>query len=174
MIVLKLQPPEFFRWFFLNRKKGDKNMKSKIIIIGAIFCAITTTGAHAVTKCVALNRSSTTCTSIEDGDPYRNRADWESECTTNGVSVSIKGVGVCSANSASTFGDIAYQLTMSGTTSQNLNCWCKMTSPAVSRWTYYDAYSSASHCAQNCAFNCAYYVQRDASFRSGMFGSLSD
>ena len=173
MIVLKLQPPEFFRWFFLNRKKGDKNMKSKILITGAIFCAITTTSAHAVTKCVALN-SSTTCTSIEDGDPYRNRADWESECTTNGVSVSIKGVGVCSANSASTFGDIAYQLTMSGTTSQNLNCWCKMTSPAVSRWTYYDAYSSASYCAQNCAFNCAYYVQRDASFRSGMFRSFSD
>ena len=171
MIVLKLQPPEFFRWFFLNRKKGDKNMKSKIIITGAILCAITTTGAQAVTKCVALN-SSTTCTS--NSNSYYNKTDWAATCTTNGVSTPISGIGICSSTKDASQFATATELDTSSTSDDNTHCWCKMTSPAVSRWVFDRSYSLAGNCARPCAYRCAYLVQSNASFRSAMFGSLSD
>ena len=169
MIVLKLQPPEFFRWFFLNRKKGDKNMKSKIIITGAILCAITTT-AHAVTKCVALN-SNTTCPPSTSS--YIGHTDWAATCTTNGVSIPISGIGICSSLRGSSIGQTATELNTSSTSDDNKYCWCKMTSPAVSRWVLHNPNASTS-CDRYCANFCANDVQSRASFRSAMFGSLSD
>lgn len=145
-------------------------MKSKILITGAMLCAITTTGAHAVTKCVALN-SSMTC---GYKSPGYNVADWTSTCTTNGVSTPISGIGICSANAGSSEGATATELEISTTIDDNLNCWCKMTSPAVSRWVFYDSLSSARSCARNCADLCAARVQTLAAFRRAMFGSLSD
>ena len=170
MIVLKLQPPEFFRWFFLNRKKGDKNMKSKIIITGAILCAITTTGVHAVTKCVALN-SNTTCPPSTSS--YIGHTDWAATCTTNGVSIPISGIGICSSLRGSSIGQTATELNTSSTSDDNKYCWCKMTSPAVSRWVLHNPNASTS-CDRYCANFCANDVQSNASFRSAMFGSLSD
>ena len=156
---------------FLFRKNRSKTMKSKIILVGAILCAITTTGAHAVTKCVALNSSSTRCTYENTGD---NVADWTSTCTTNGVSTPIKGIGICSANAGSTSGATATGLEISSTADKNKHCWCKMTSPAVSRWVFYSSRASAGICAQLCANGCANRVQSGAAFRSAMLGSLSD
>ena len=146
-------------------------MKSKILIVGAILCAITTTNAHAVTKCVALNSSSTTCTYE---DPGYNVVDWTSTCTTNGVSTPIKGIGICSANKGSAVGATATELEMSSTVDENLNCWCKMTSPAVSRWVFRASNTLGGNCARLCAYLCADGVQYFASIQSAMFGSLSD
>ena len=144
-------------------------MKSKIIIAGLV-CIITAPPAPAVTKCVALN-SSTTCTYE---DPGLNVAGWTSTCTTNGVSTSISSIGLCSANAGSLTGATATELEMSSTADKNLNCWCKMTNPAVSRWVFNHSYGSAGSCAGNCASFCATRVQDNASFRSALFGSLSD
>ena len=145
-------------------------MKSKILITGAILCAITTTCAHAVTKCVALN-SNTTCKYESSGT---NVADWTSTCTTNGVNTPIKGIGICSANAGSAVGATATELEMSSTADENVNCWCKMTSPAVSRWVLSYSSSSAGFCAQSCVDLCASNVRGSAVFRSAMFSSLSD
>ena len=146
-------------------------MKKRLILVGGIAAILAATGAHAVTKCVALN-SSTTCTYERPGV---NVADWTSTCTTNGVSTPIKGIGICSANAGSTVGATATELEMSSTVDENINCWCKMTSPAVSRWVFYSSFTSPLViCAQSCAANCARIVQASASFRSAMFGSLSD
>ena len=146
-------------------------MKSKILIAGAILCAITTTGAHAVTKCVALN-SSTTCTSSPSS--YTLHTDWAATCTTNGVSTPISGIGICSSTSGSSIGQTATELDTSSTSDDNKYCWCKMTSPAVSRWVFTISNSSAGSCARICAYNCANRVQGFASIRSALFGSLSD
>ena len=146
-------------------------MKSKILITGAILCAITTTGAHAVTKCVALN-SSTTCTS--NYSAYQYHTDWVATCTTNGVSTPISGIGICSSTSGSSTGQTATELDTSSTTDDNKYCWCKMTSPAVSRWVFPNVQAAADYCAQNCAFHCAHNVRSSAAFRSAMFSSLSD
>ena len=146
-------------------------MKLKIILAGAMLCAITTTGAHAVTKCVALN-SSTTCTSSPT--QYEYHTDWAATCTTNGVSTPISGTGICSSTDGGSIGT-ATELDTSSTSDNNKYCWCKMTSPSVSRWVFTgNSYTSAGDCARYCSWYCANRVQNSASMRSGLFGSLSD
>ena len=145
-------------------------MKKQIIIIAGLVSVIMTPPALAVTKCVALN-SSTTCTYE---DPGENIADWTSTCTTNGISTPIKGIGICSANAGSAVGATATELEMSSTADDNSNCWCKMTSPAVSRWVFDELLTSAGLCARFCAHYCANDVRYNAAFRSALFGSLSD
>ena len=148
-------------------------MKSKILITGAIFCAMVAAPAHAVTKCAALNSSSTTCTSESDPFQYQGHTDWAATCTTNGVSTPISGTGICSSTGGSEY-RTATELYASSTGSANKNCWCKMISPSVSRWVLIGLYASAGDCALNCAAACAYAVQHIADFRSALFGSLSD
>ena len=151
-------------------------MKSKILITGAILCAITTTSAHAVTKCVALN-SSTTCTSSYS--QYLDHTDWAATCTTNGVSTPIRGIGICSSTkgvSTVATTTTATELDTSYGTEENNNCWCRMISPAVSRWVFGRSGLSAGDCATECAYSCAFNA-RDSNFpafRSALFGSLSD
>ena len=145
-------------------------MKSKIIIAG-LLCTIIAPPALAVTKCVALNSSSTTCTSSGSATGH---TDWAATCTTNRVSTPISGIGICSANAGSAPGATATELEISSTADENLNCWCKMTSPAVSRWVLNYSFSLAGTCAQYCASYCASRIPYIASFRSALFGSLSD
>ena len=145
-------------------------MKLKIILAGAIFCAMVAAPAHAVTKCVALS-GSTTCTPSGSATGH---TDWAATCTTNGVSTPISGIGVCGSTDGGSVGATATELDTSSTSDDNKYCWCKMTSPAVSRWVFLYSIGSASACAQTCAANCAYRVQLYASIRSAMFGSLSD
>lgn len=145
-------------------------MKLKIILAGAMLCAITTTGAHAVTKCVALN-SSTTC------DPgsitqYQNHTDWAATCTTNGVSTPISGIGICSSTQGSGY-QTATDLDTSSTADDNKYCWCRMISPAVSRWVYSSSPSN-QYCDRYCAHYCTLNLYVYAAFRSVLFGSLSD
>ena len=148
-------------------------MKRIIVLYLAIapVCAITTTGAHAVTKCVALN-SSTTCTSASE--QYLYRTDWAATCTTNGVSTPISGIGICCSTEGASQYATATELDRSSTVNDNKYCWCKMTSPAVSRWVFSDSYGSLASCAVNCASVCAYRVRVYAAFLSVLFGSLSD
>ena len=58
--------------------------------------AILTAPAMAVQKCVALDASTTTCTST----PTTCKADWSATCTTNGTRVPIKGIAMCSNQAA--------------------------------------------------------------------------
>lgn len=146
-------------------------MKSKIIIAG-LLCTIIAPPALAVTKCVALNNSSTTCTS--DYSQYQGHTDWAATCTTNGASTPISGIGICSSTKGGSTGGTATELDTSYDVNENHNCWCKMTSPAVSRWVFNRSDLPASDCAQLCAYYCAIAVRDFASFRSAMFGSLSD
>ena len=144
-------------------------MKKHLILVGVITTVLTTTGAHAVTKCVALN-SSTTCTSSPSS--YTGHTDWAATCTTNGVSTPISGIGICSSTSGSSVGQTATELS---TSDDNKHCWCKMTSPAVSsRWVYYAQFASTDSCVWGCAQGCADYLEEYASFRTGLFGLLSD
>ena len=152
--------------------RGNRVMKisKQFLIAGAMLCAITTTGAHAVTKCVALN-SSTTCRSNDS--LYHNHADWAATCTTNGVSTPISGIGICSSTQGSGF-QTATELDVSPTADENMHCWCKMTNPAVSRWVSASTSGEASGCAQYCASFCVNALEDFAGWRSVLFGSLSD
>ena len=144
-------------------------ISKQFLIAGAMLCAITTTGAHAVTKCVALN-SSTTCRSNDS--LYQNHADWAATCTTNGVSTPISGIAICSSTKGG-MAATATELDISSTVDENMYCWCKMISPAVSRWVSGGG-SSASGCAEVCASFCAMAPQNYPIFKSMLLGSLSD
>ena len=145
-------------------------MKKHLILAGVITTVLTTTGAHAVTKCVALN-SSTTCTS--DDEQYEYHANWAATCTTNGVSTPIIGIGICSSTRGSDY-QTATELDTSETSDDNKYCWCRMISPAVSRWVFHSWHTKAGFCARMCASYCANRVRIIPSFRSVLFGSLSD
>ena len=146
-------------------------MTSKILITGAIFCAITTTSAHAVMKCVALNSSDTRCTTVPT--QYEYHTDWAATCTTNGVSTPISGIGICSSTDGSRTGATATELDTSSNTDENKHCWCKMTSPAVSPWVFAYTPVEAASCFQLCARRCSDELRKVA-LRSALFGSLSD
>ncbi|MBQ0013484.1 MAG: hypothetical protein KBS86_02875, partial [Proteobacteria bacterium] len=53
-------------------------------------------------------------------------------------------------------------------------CWCRMTSPAVSRWVFRDVSDSAASCASFCAYACGYPVHYYSDFRSGVFSSVGN
>ncbi len=146
-------------------------MKSKIIIAG-LLCTIIAPPALAVTKCVALNSSSTTCTS--DFLQYDYHTDWAATCTTNGVSTPISGIGICSGTNGASQYATATELDTFLTSDDNKYCWCRMISPAVSRWVFYGSSASAGICARRCAYICANVVQGNEAFQSALFGSLSD
>ena len=146
-------------------------MKKHLILAGAFTMAIVQVQpTFAVTKCVALN-SNTTCTYKNPGE---YAIDWTSTCTTNGASTPISGIAVCSAND----GSILYpetELNISSAFEENLYCWCRMVSPAVSLWVYADASAAtADYCLTYCADSCATNMKDSAYFRRALFGSLSD
>ena len=146
-------------------------MKKHLILAGAFTMAIVQVQpTFAVTKCVALN-SNTTCTYKNPGEYV---VDWTSTCTTNGASTPISGIAVCSENDGSA-GYTETRLNISGLLDNNLYCWCRMISPAVSLWVYTDTPAVTSdYCVSYCAYICADSMKNNASFRSAMFGSLSD
>ena len=146
-------------------------MKSKILIVGAMLGTVVIEPAMAVTKCVALN-SSTTCLFK---NPGYNVADWTSECTANGVSVLISGIGICSATEPDGYSvSDTVALEISSAADENQECWCKMTSPAVSSIWVHNSNGSGSFCLKNCAYYCASMMRLNASFRARMFSALGD
>ena len=144
-------------------------MKKHLILAGVFSVAIVQSQpAMAVTKCVALN-SSTTCT-IDD---YERHTDWASTCTTNGVSTPVSGIGICSSTDGGSGYQTATELDTSATPDDNKYCWCRMISPAVSRWVY-SAAPATIYCERYCANNCATNLYFYPAFRRVLFGSLSD
>lgn len=54
-------------------------------------------------------------------------------------------------------------------------CWCKMTSPGISKWTYRGYYTGGvSVCIRACANDCGQAITREFSFKEGMFGSVGN
>ena len=173
MIVVNLLTTRENAWFlFFSRKtmKGVEQMKKLLTItaVGAMLAA----PAMAVQKCVALDASTTTCTST----PTAGKADWSATCTTNGTSVPIKGIAMCSNQAADAqFGTSdAIKMVSDETDTTNVNCWCKMVEPAVSSWVFIHAYASAGPCASNCSHYCAHSALAGSAFRSALFGSISN
>lgn len=136
-----------------------------VICIGTITLA---TGiANAATKCVKLT-TSTLC-----GSNSGNGANWSVSCGTN-RDIKVQGIGFCSSASGIRMGATLDNVSTSVSTDQHMACWCRMISPAVSKWTFYERFSSAGNCAVQCAAKCAYTFIGESTFRSGMLELLSD
>ena len=136
--------------------------------LGAILAA----PAMAVQKCVALDASTTTCTST----PTLSKADWSATCTTNATRVPIKGIAMCSNQVATAKYDTSDAITTVSSTSDTTNvyCWCKMVEPAISPWIYIIKHTSYGNCLYNCSSDCALQALYTPAFRSALFGSLAN
>jgi len=92
-----------------------------------------------------------------EGDPYYNT-----------------GYIVSDSNDISTLNGQWTSQTGGGTlTSDEYNCWCKLTSPAASPWVSLGAISSASACALYCVVGCAAGVRTNPLLRGAVFGSVA-
>ena len=141
-------------------------MKKHLIIAG-IICAASIPPAYAVTKCVKLTPS-TTCTSTSGA---LGQSNWSATCG----GIEIQGVGFCGSQKGGSAGAPTETVMISSTADDNIDCWCKMVSPAVSSWVFYNYPStSAGYCAFNCAYDCANAARYNASVRSALFSGLSD
>ncbi len=142
-------------------------MKKHLIIAG-IICSATIPPAYAVTKCVKLT-SSTTCTSSSGA---LGQSNWSATCG----GIEIQGVAFCGSQDGGSEGKTSETVTTSPASADNKNCWCKMVSPAVSSWVFYESSGvSAGSCATTCAYSCATGAgQTNSAFRSALFSGLSD
>ena len=146
-------------------------MKKHLLIAAGLLTAtiIQTQPATAVTKCVALNSTTTECSGIS-----HNGSEWSATCTTNGITTTIRGIGVCSSTpnqSGYTVASIEY----STNPSENKECWCRMISPAVSQWVhYFNPNTSAEYCAEMCSTVCTNYLYNSSYFRGSFFKSMTD
>ena len=140
-------------------------MKKHLLIAGLI-CVVAIPPAFAVTKCVKLN-SSTKCSG---GDVEYLKPNWSANCD----GMTIQGVAFCGSQNGGSTGATSTTVTTSTTSDDNKYCWCKMVSPAVSRWVSRHTYASDGPCASICAGSCAYRAADNASFRSALFSNLSD
>ena len=144
-------------------------MKQHLLIATVICCTITVLPATAVVKCVALN-TSTTCSGVSSS---YSGLDWNATCKTGNTNVPVKGIAGCSSSNSTSIGNTATSLSISPTADYNYYCWCKMTSPAASQWTYAYSFSSGSNCLKDCSYYCVFSLSNDY-FRTGMFQSVSD
>ena len=135
----------------------------KTLLIAGLVCVTIIPPAAAVTKCVALN-SNTTC---DTGDGTSGNVVVNATCTTNGTSVDVQIVGSLSSTRGTSEGE-----TNSAPSSSNrLYCWCKMISPAVSKWVY--AYYTTNS-SDMCSATCSRYLSFNDDFRNALFSNLSD
>ena len=126
----------------------------------------------AVQKCIALNSSMTTCTKSSN-ETYS--IEWSANCTTNGASLSVKGIGICASNSASSVGAEGRTATLVDDSTQHVNCWCRLVSPVLSTWRFSHTAPYAGHCSENCANTCASILATNSDFRSKILSyGLSD
>ena len=112
--------------------------------------------AIAVQKCVALDAENTTCTST----PEYGKADWSATCTTNGTSVSVKGMAVCSnitGGAALATSDTITTIHSDSDTFGFGHCWCKIVSPVESTWVYsnFKTILTDAQCLYQCSYRCA-------------------
>lgn len=119
----------------------------KIFILAIGFLIAEISPALAVNTCLNFNADSvTSCSASAYGG-----ADWQGTCQVSGYgSVPVTGIAICGDDGGVTtvIGDVRDKVYYEDDTSV---CWCKMVSPAVSKYVHI----STSDCRATCASRCA-------------------
>ncbi len=136
-------------------------MKKLLTLTAA--CALLTTPATAVQKCVALNADSDIRCHSSNRNLFKRHVDWSTTCgdIDNISGVPIKGIAACSyVNYLSNDSVLVYPIE-DGVSNNQRYCWCKVISPAISGWVLYDDgsigqdFEDSEDCLTNCASSCA-------------------
>ena len=141
----------------------------KLLFLTAVG-ALLTAPAIAAQKCVVLD-SNAEAISVD----YKLRGtDW----SVSFENVTVKGVAFCSSK-ACTADSISQKVSFGYSDFSNrCNCWCRMTSPAVSQWVWSGEQCPASgvgggvNCMASCAAMCASSFQYPGDFRNKMLSTL--
>ncbi|MCQ2581457.1 MAG: hypothetical protein MJ170_00550 [Alphaproteobacteria bacterium] len=80
----------------------------------------------------------------------------------------VTGIASCNSTPGSTMGETTTE--EFSQSSEGGYCWCKITSPAASRWVFYDSFDDS--CAYLCVSGCFGAVRSSSDFRSSIFGSV--
>jgi hypothetical protein len=85
----------------------------------------------------------------------------------------ISGQGFCSDTSG-THAQTGNPKLYGTSESVTVNCWCRMTTPALGLWVFRATYASHANCAGYCATDCAGRVSHEANFRAAVLVPLRD
>lgn len=148
-------------------------MNKSLFFVGAFICWGVIGSAGAAVKCVAL-ATGMTCEAYPSG--FTGKSDWSANCTMNVtggvVKTTIQGIAMCSDQVGGRVGATSDTLTTNTDVERNAWCWCKMVSPAVSKWVAYSASNGLANCDSQCAYNCANAIRSNQNFQTGMFNNL--
>ena len=131
--------------------------------------AILTAPASAVQKCVAFDTTTPEFIVQESYGSY----DWTGDLEN----MTIYGVAACGFDSVSDDGSsISTSVQASAIDIEdNTYCWCRMISPAISKWVYNDTegyFDSAIECSLSCAYACTVAAGDYMHFRERLFNNL--
>ena len=157
-----------------NQQKRKERMKKIIMIIALMMPMI----ASAATMC----SKNDTITIVLDPSIAGNSTGTNAYYSLWRTSFSygtIQGITAClSTNKNSSTGTTVADLhdnntLVVGGETNGPYCWCRMTHPALSLWTYQYSLGTLIQCQQNCVANCANAVKNSSSsLRQGLFGSV--
>lgn len=141
------------------------------IYITCIALLVPFSNAHALSQCVKLSPTSGTCSEVSVTAKYIN-------ATVNCSGTQISLVSQCSSSTGTADVTTADDIVINSTTpANNKYCWCRIVSPATSKWVYRYAYSSNTSCAYSCSRGCAnaflYSMDNDVQFRTAMYNNLT-
>ena len=82
-------------------------------------------------------------------DSQGGGVQWSATCNTGTGQTKFKGLAICAAKATSPVLDLTY------TSGSNTTCWCKIITPADSKWVSMGSSSSETSCNNTCAQMCA-------------------
>lgn len=140
-------------------------MKKSFFVV--LFMCIGILRGYAATKCVELNPMTMACTGWAN-DEYS--FDWSQKVSLSGTSYMIHGVSAC-VDLAGVGPDEAFDTLPNY---QGARCFCKLVSPAVSRWVMYQEMDDTERCLSVCNKFCAEAICAGESFAVEMLDVLID
>lgn len=144
---------------------------NKMLILTVMGTAIISPAIAAVQKCVSLQATENYTSAFGATAVEAKCADWGA--TGNTSKITVEGVGVCSNNAgtSSTRDNLSFD---TSSTTNNKYCWCKMISPAISKWVFSGAsQTSEANCLKYCAASCA-AAMTYSNYRGYFFSNLKD
>ena len=139
--------------------------------------------AIAVQKCVALDINNVPSCSATSAGNYRTT--WSGTCDfgtkSDHYQIPITGESTCSsARNLTSSGSIATDTVQPNDwltySSDSLNdtrqCWCRMLTPAISKWIYISQQTGALNCQKSCSSLCATRLGDTTQFMEALFTNI--
>lgn len=152
---MNLQPPlktsvVFLILVFKQDKKMEANMNTKQILpVFMVGLFITTAGiCDTFIRCIPKTVGSCSNPTYTGGS-QGGGVQWSVTCNTGTGQTKFKGLAICAANATDPALDLTY------TSGSNTTCWCKIITPADSKWVKGGNSSSETICNNTCDQTCA-------------------